>query len=113
MKKSVFTYKAYGKNNSIEVEILLDINRELTDNDDNNLRECVDKLVTALNKETTKLDPETKETFEKTKKELLQLFGDKATFVEEIPNEYCNCYVCSLTSPWFIITTSKGRIKIG
>jgi hypothetical protein len=33
-------------------------------------------------------------------------------FVEEIPNGYCPDYCC-VHLPWFIVTTTVGRIKIG
>lgn len=50
MKKSVFTYESHGSNANynLGIEVLLDINRKLTDNDNSNIRECVDKLVSAI-----------------------------------------------------------------
>lgn len=113
MKESVYSYRTYGNSRSIDLEILLDIGREFTDTDNTNIRECVDELVKKLNEETIRLDPKTKEDYENTKARLLQLFGNRSIFVEEIPNGYCPCPSCNQTSPWFIVTTTKGKIKIG
>ena len=33
-------------------------------------------------------------------------------YIEEIPNGYCN-RACCRHLPWFIVTTTVGRIKIG
>ena len=114
MKKPVFNYSAHGSNANynISIEILMDINRELTDADESNLRQCVDVLVKAIHSETASNDSEIKKNAEKERQEILQLFGNKVIFVEEIPNGYCDCYLCKYM-PWFKITTDKGRIKIG
>jgi hypothetical protein len=45
------------------------------------------------------------------REQLLALFPNPI-FVEEIPNGYCSDYCCKHL-PWFIVTTSVGRIKIG
>lgn len=113
MKKSVFSYQSVGSYGRMDVEILLDNGRELNDNDNWNIRECVENLVKKLNEETIRLDPKTKEEYESTKARLLQLFDNRAIYVEEIPNGYCPCAICNQTSPWFIVTTAKGKIKIG
>jgi len=112
MKKSVYTYQVVGSGFSMDLEILLDINRELTDNDNSNLRVCIENLRKALHEESIALNPESKKTADKDKSELLSLFGDRIIFVEEIPNGHCSDYCCRHL-PWFIVTTSKGRIKIG
>ena len=97
---------------NISIEVLMDINRELNDVDESNIRECVDKLVKAMHGETASNDPEIREEASEQRAEILALFGNKTIFVEEIPNEYCDCYRCKQL-PWFLITTKKGRIKIG
>ena len=113
MKKSVFTYESFGSYGKTEVEILMDLGRELNDTDYSNIRESVEKLLEKLREETVRLDPKTNEEYASTKAQLLQLFGNRSIFVEEIPNGYCPCAICNQTSPWFIVTTSKGKIKIG
>jgi hypothetical protein len=113
MKESVFAYQGVGSYGRTDLEVLLDIGRPLTDNDNWAIRQCVEDLIKKLQAETIRLRPETKEEFENTKARLLQLFGNRAIFVETIPNGYCPCAICDQTSPWFIVTTDKGRIKIG
>ena len=113
MKKSAFQYNAYGTNGNLGIEIMLDLGRELNDTDNTNLRECVEMLATKLNEETLRLNPKTKEMYDETSAKLVGLFGERRIFVTEIPNEYCNCYHCKLTSPWFLVVTGKGAIKIG
>lgn len=56
-------------------------------------------------------DEEMKVRAAKEKAEILALF-DKPIFVEEIPNGYCNDPCCCLL-PWFVVTTTAGRITIG
>lgn len=33
-------------------------------------------------------------------------------YIEEIPNEYCGDWCC-MHRPWFIVTTTRGKFKIG
>jgi len=112
MKKSVYSYRESGSKFSIDLEILIDVNRELTDNDNKNLREHVDNIVKSLHEESIRLDPASKETADKERAEIISLFGNRAIYVDEIPNGYCNSFCCKHL-PWFIVTTNKGRIKIG
>jgi len=112
MKKSVYTYTGYGKNFNIDLEILLDLDRELTKNDNFNLMIHVENIVKSLHEESINLDPRTKERSEAEKSEIVSLFGDRSIYVEEIENGYDNNYY-SKHLPWFIVTTNKGRIKIG
>jgi len=112
MKKSVYTLKVVGQKFSADIEILLDINRKLTENDNNNIRDAIEKIKNDLNEESLRLDPEEKIRAIKEKAEIISLFGNREIFVEEIPNGYCSSYCCKHL-PWFIITTNKGRIKIG
>lgn len=111
MKKPIYTYSAWGKY-GIDIEITADVRREFTKNDERNARQITEKLVDALMEETYALDPKNKEEAEKERADILGLFGDRAIYVEEIPNGYCSRYCCKHL-PWFDVTTSKGRIKIG
>lgn len=45
--------------------------------------------------------------------ELLGLFGGQKIFVEDLPNGYMVDDWFFSTRPWFMVTTTKGRIKIG
>lgn len=112
MKKSVYNYSSRGTNFSIDMEILMDVNRELTDTDENNLRVFTENIVKSIHEESIHLNPESKKQAEKERTEILSIFGNRSIFVEEIPNGYCPNYCCKHL-PWFVVTTSKGRIKIG
>ena len=111
MKKSVYVYKTLGKN-SIDLEILLDAGRELTDTDSSNIRRCVEGIVNALNDESMNLDPEVKGQVAQDKREIVSLFAGKQIFVEEVENEYAIKPYAN-HHPWYVVTTPKGRIKIG
>lgn len=112
MKKSVVTYQSRGIDFNIDLEILVDINREWTENDDNNIRHHVENIVKSLHEESIRLNPESKKRADKDRCGILALFGNQLIYVNEIPNGYCSEYCCKHL-PWFIVTTNKGRIKIG
>jgi len=111
MKKSLFSYQAWGKYN-IDLEITADVNREFTKKDYRIASDLGEKIIHGLMEETYNLDPQNKIDAEKEREEILSVFGDRAIFVEEIPNGYCGSYCCKHL-PWFIVTTPKGRIRIG
>jgi len=113
MKESVYRISGLSGSQKFEIELLLDINRELNQTDERNIRESLDALLAKLGEETLRLKPETKTKYEETKAELLAVFGNRMIYAKEIPNGYCDCYQCKLTSPWFEVTTAKGVIKIG
>ena len=111
MKKILYGNKSWGKYN-IDLEITADVNREFTESDYRKVSRLGEQIVEALMEETYNLDPANKIAGEKEREEILSVFGDRAIFVEEIPNGYCSQYCCKHL-PWFIVTTSKGRIRIG
>jgi len=111
MKKSVFRYQGFGSV-SIDLEILLDAGRELTETDKRNIGDCVQNLVSNIRRETIRLDHRSQVEALKQKNGILEAFGSRNIYVEEIPNGYCSEYCCKHL-PWFIVTTNKGRIKIG
>lgn len=57
-------------------------------------------------------DPATAKKRAQRKRELLDCFPDMVIYVEEIPNEYSSG-PDHLDSPWLLVTTHRGRIKIG
>jgi hypothetical protein len=70
------------------------------------------KLVTsAILAERLRLDPTAQERAKNQREGLLACFPD-CIYVEEIPNGYCSDYCCRHL-PWFIVTTTRGRVKIG
>jgi hypothetical protein len=109
MKKSVYTY---SDSNGVELELLLDANRELTEVDKNNIRKHVEGILISLKDEKLNLDPKVKEEVAKEKRDILSLFSEQKIFVEEIDNEYM-IHPYSKYYPWYVVTTPKGRIKIG
>jgi hypothetical protein len=66
----------------------------------------------AVMKESARLTPETHEKAAKERALILECFGSRALYVDEIPNGYCSRYCCAF-EPWFIVTTPRGRIRIG
>ena len=112
MKESVYRYQARGSKMSIDLEILLDAGRALTENDERNIRECAEKLAAVINGESIRLNPDSQKQALEDKQGILEAFGSRNIYVEEIPNGYCSDYCCKHL-PWFIVTTNKGRIKIG
>lgn len=111
MKKVLYGYKSWGKYN-IDLEILVDVGREFTKTDERNASRIGEEIVSALMEETYNMDPQNKIDAEIERTQILSAFGNRAIFVEEIPNGYCSQYCCKHL-PWFIVTTSKGKIRIG
>jgi len=109
MKKSVYRIQS----NDLDLEIMLDVKRELTEKDELNLMSHAQDIVNSIREETMNLDPEVKKKAAEERESILSLFPEKSKiFVEEVPNEYAikpygNHY------PWYKITTPKGRVKIG
>lgn len=104
--------KYAGDHGSLGIKILIDIDRELTQEDNHNLRVAVENIHESLVQETIKLDPASAIESANERKGIINLFEGRAIYVEEIPNGYCSRYCCKHL-PWFIVTTKFGRIKIG
>jgi hypothetical protein len=111
MLKTIYSYEAWGKYH-VNIQINVDVDREFTDTDKSNMYPIGDQIVKSLMEETYNLDPKNKIKGQEERNEILSVFGDRAIYVEEIPNGYCPDYCCKHL-PWFIVTTNKGRIKIG
>lgn len=93
------------------VKIFVKLDRKLSDDEQGLFYEPIDTIVEGLLKESMRIDPETREGVAKERAEILALFR-QPIYVEEIPNGYCSRYCCSF-KPWFVVTTSRGPIKIG
>jgi hypothetical protein len=109
MKKSVYTY---SDSSGIELELMLDANRELTDVDKSNILRHVENILISLKDEKLNLDPEVREKARKEREDILAVFSGRQIFVEETKNEYF-IEPYAKYYPWLIVTTHKGRIKIG
>jgi hypothetical protein len=96
---------------SLGMKIFIKIDRELTEEDKKTAWEIRDLFESRVHKETLRLDPKTSDRALIERAEIINLFPSPI-FVEEIPNGYCSRYCCAF-KPWFVVTTHKGRIKIG
>ena len=94
------------------MRIFIGINREFTDADKNAISDCATKLQEAISEQTYRLNPELQQNVIKDREEILACFAGNDIFVEEIPNDYSNSSYSKMF-PWFVVTTKKGRIKIG
>lgn len=100
-----------GNRGSYGIKVFVKLGRDLTDEDQTTFYKAQDFLQAGLLKETIRLDPDTAKTAAVERAAITALFPCPI-FVEEIPNGYCSQYCCAF-KPWFVITTSVGRIKIG
>jgi len=107
--KKVFSVENIGRG-KFKLEIYLDVDRELTDNDNWAISECGEKLTRIINQETYRTNKTYIEKAKEDKQDLINLFGNKQIFVQEIPNQY-NVDHCH--NPWLMVTTNVGHIKIG
>lgn len=106
------TAMTYERDGGLGIEIRLRLGRDFTETDRSNLLDIQDKLKDLLERETVRLDPKEAEMARVEKNSILSCFGPHVFYVDEIPNGYCNQACCSM-KPWFIVTTSIGRFKIG
>jgi hypothetical protein len=99
---------AYGP---FGIKILIKQNRPLDDEDRRVIQDVVEQITTELTIRTANLDPAIQQARKKVEAEITALFP-APIFVEAIPNGY-GSDPFYIRSPWFIITTPIGRIKIG
>jgi hypothetical protein len=111
--KQASLYETTTDLGSVGVKILVSIDRTLNEEDDWLLRTKAEEIAKGLLAETNHLNPETKERREEERRLLLDCFPfPMRIFVEEIPNGYCSEWCCK-ERPWYVVTTPRGRIKIG
>lgn len=106
----VSSYEAYG-HPGIGIKILVAHDRPLTDDETFEIGRHAEKIRDLILEKTFAMDPEKIEQAAQERQEILGLF-DAPIYVEEFPNGYCPSYCCKHL-PWFVVTTPKGRIKIG
>lgn len=106
--KRIYFEESFGRNN-YGIQILVSVPRELNERDKAKSYRWADEIRKWLTAETERLDPVRQEDRVATKNQLLDCFGNKEIYVEEIPNEYCEDDM----DPWFIVTTTQGHFKIG
>lgn len=106
--QEVYCYQGSGNRTRLNMKVLVDVQRQFTETDKRNIRDCADKLVELLNKESYAIHPETKKDGIEERNGIVGLFEGSEIFVKEIPNEYH-----PNGHPWLMVTTKIGHIKIG
>jgi hypothetical protein len=109
--KKAYESESWGDYGGLGIQILLAAGRELTKPDEYLLSHIAEQLHDGIMAETIKLDPETAKNRAAERAEIIGLFPCPI-YVEEIGNGYCSRWCC-LQKPWFVVTTLRGRIKIG
>lgn len=111
--KEAYSYEAYGDYGGLGIRVDLAMKRELTDKDKRILAKAVDAIYEGVMEETVSLIPETVANRIIEREEIIGLFNSvNMVYVEEIPNGYCSQWCCK-QKPWFVVTTKRGRIKLG
>ena len=72
---------------------------------------ATDGITAAIMQAVVGENPEAQEHRRKEREDLLGLF-DQPIYSEEIPNGYCSQWCCKHL-PWFVVTTTVGRFRIG
>jgi hypothetical protein len=109
--QKVYGSQGYGnKGKKCILEIYVDAGREFTEEEKRAFRDAAELIQNAVNQANYRLDDEYKQQGEADTQKLIDLFGDSKIFVEKIPNGY---WADDCHNPWLIVTTDKGRIKLG
>ena len=93
------------------LRIFVRMGRELTTEDERTILRASDLLMDGLDRESVRMDSRVAAIAANQRTELVSLFP-QPIFVETIPNGYCSQACCS-GYPWYIVTTTRGRVKIG
>lgn len=96
----------------IGIKVYVKLDRSLNQQDRSLAYGIMDQIHDGLMEETLRLDPRKKVEAETAKREILGLFAGLVYYVDEIPNGYCSQWCCKHL-PWFVITTCRGRFKVG
>jgi hypothetical protein len=100
-----------GDHYGVRIYVMLPPGVQVTDSIESEVQHAGYNLYDWLRGELFNNSPEEIAACDKEGRELLALFGDRKIFAEKIPNEYFRRECCN--RPWFLVTTSKGHIKIG
>jgi hypothetical protein len=93
------------------IQIWIACGRELTQKESFIIDKKAEDIQKEIDANTIKNDPDAQERARNEKRQILALFP-QPIYVDEIPNGYCPDYCCRHL-PWFIVTTTRGRFKIG
>lgn len=105
--------EGYGETaGAFGIKIQVAAGRQLTREEGRAISGHAEAIKALLLENTIRQNPKDMERAKNERESLLALFPQSFHYVEEIPNGYCSQYCCKHL-PWFIVTTVKGRIKIG
>jgi len=111
---NLFTKESYETNGPFGIKILIAANK-LPNLDEKSIFTATDKAIelieSAIKFKIKKEDPKTAIETTENRRIVNEIFN-APIFVEEIENGYCNRWCCKHL-PWFVVTTSIGRFKIG
>lgn len=112
--KELHSQEGWGNYGGFGIKILVAGTR-LPDLDADKIRSAAYRAAELVSSEVQaaaiSIDDKAQERTKTERQELLSLFSG-AIFVEEIPNGYCSSWCCRHL-PWFIVTTTVGRFKLG
>lgn len=106
-----FSKKAWGESGRFGIKILIATDHPITDAEKTVFYRAEEQIQDAVMTESIRRNPEEQDRAKMQREFILGLFP-QPIFVEEIPNGYCNRWCCKHL-PWFIVTTTRGRITIG
>lgn len=111
----VYSKEGWGDHGSFGIKILISLDGKvpgnLTTSESVVLTNAAEKLQYVFMREKLCRDPRTAEETTRNYNDIVGLFP-QPIFIEEIPNGYCSQWCCAHL-PWFIVTTSVGRITAG
>lgn len=113
--RELYKSTSMGSSGSFALEIKVGGTLVPADLDSGEIRDAyydaAKKITFAVCKAGKQNDEKAQEDAKKIRADLLACFPD-SIYVEEIPNGYCSDWCCAHL-PWFIVSTSIGRFKIG
>ena len=108
---NVYTLTVTGSFGRLDLSLDLDIYRDLTDADERLISKHVDALRVGLIEESYRSNFSLQQSLRDEEYKLESLFGDRKIFIEKVENEYTQGHPSSAS--WLVVTTNKGRIKVG
>ena len=110
--KPLSSQESHGGLGRYGVRVNALVDREFTEDEKSLAYKFSDELMKLMQKNSVLADPEAVAAGKRVRDELILLFDGTKIHVQEIPNEYCS-QACCLHSPWLIVTSFAGRIKVG
>lgn len=99
-------YEGFGRYGSVGFKVEVAIKRQLSEEESNEIDAFVRQMTSKIHNNNYKVTEEYKTELDEERKGLIECFPSPI-YVKEATNEYGGL------TPWFIVTTPKGNIKIG